>query len=510
MKHTILMLSCLIALSASAQTKEYKGRVVVTPTRLEQKGDSLHVGITFGIEGVNVSSRRDVTFTPVLAASGAKRELPAVEIKGRNNYLIANRRAHLMNKRQRAAWEQTHTAPYVVVKGYGHKAPRTVDYKLAMPYEQWMDDAQLDMVEQIGGCGETPHVLAMNQLVNKVDREQKIVILPYEVTPYLTYVQPQVEAVKRREMKGEAFLDFVVSKTDIRPEYMNNPRELKKITDMMDGVNKDASVSVKAIHVIGFASPEGSPKFNKYLSEARAGALVEYLRPRFQFPREMYHVEFGGENWLGLQKAVEESQMQYKDEVLHIITTVAEAPDAGNKTSRKKQLMDLRGGKPYLYMHKEYFPSLRTAVCKIDFEVKGFDVEEAKEVFNTRPQYLSLNEMYLVANTYEPGSEAFTDVFETAVRLFPEDQTANLNAAAAALARKDAKSAQRYLDRVKTHSPEWYNASGVAAMLRGEYDTARELLEKALKAGNNAARQNLDQLDKKVENARAIEAQQHR
>ena len=54
-----------------------------------------------------------------------------------------------------------------------------------------------------------------------------------------------------------------------------------------------------------------------------------------------------------------------------------------------------------------------------------------------RPQNLSLNEMYLVANTYSNGSREFINVFETAVRLFPEDDVAKLNAAIAALSRGD-------------------------------------------------------------------------
>jgi hypothetical protein len=37
--------------------------------------------------------------------------------------------------------------------------------------------------------------------------------------------------------------------------------------------------------------------------------------------------------------------------------------------------------------------------------------------------------MYLVAQTYEPGSPEFNEVFDIAVRLFPDDETANLNAA---------------------------------------------------------------------------------
>lgn len=52
--------------------------------------------------------------------------------------------------------------------------------------------------------------------------------VPYHIVPHISYVRPQVEPVKKREMSCEAFLDFVVSKTIIRPDYMNNPVELEK------------------------------------------------------------------------------------------------------------------------------------------------------------------------------------------------------------------------------------------------------------------------------------------
>ena len=64
-------------------------------------------------------------------------------------------------------------------------------------------------------------------------------------------------------------------------------------------------------------------------------------------------------------------------------------------------------------------------------------MEEAKEIIKTRPQNLSLNEMFLVANTYPTGSQEFIDVFETAVQMYPQSEIANINAATAALSRNE-------------------------------------------------------------------------
>jgi hypothetical protein len=75
---------------------------------------------------------------------------------------------------------------------------------------------------------------------------------------------------------------------------------------------------------------------------------------------------------------------------------------------------------------------------------------------------LSLNEIYLVALTYKNGSPEFIELFETAVSVFPDDKIANLNAASAALSRKDTLLAEKYLKRAETSTPEYENGRRIA------------------------------------------------
>lgn len=500
MKQPILiLLALLMVIPAMAQKKEYKGKMSVTPLALEQKGDSLYVSIDFDIRGVNVGSRQSVSLIPILVGEGKSLKLPEVMVKGRADYLVSKRKVALMSKAERRRYEAN--APYAIVKGYNTKDNKRVIYRKSLPFDAWMANARLDIQEDLCGCGNPPRILAMSQLVNRVQLEQKI--QPYIVVPYLAYVRPAVEMVKTREMVGEAFLDFVVGQTTIRPDYMNNPAELKKITDMIEAMKNDPAVTVKNIFVEGYASPEGTMKGNQALSEGRAKALVDYLVPLFSYPKDCYKVVYGGENWKGLAQMVEKSDLPYKESVLNIINNVPE--EIRNGTSRKKQLMDLQGGEPYRYLLKNYFPSLRKAICRVDYQVKGFDVQEAKSVIGTHPQNLSLNEMYMVANTYEKGSPEFVEIFETAVRLFPQDPIANLNAAAAALSRNDIVSAERYLNKVSAPSAEFNNTKGALLMVKGDLENAKTYLEKAASQGIAEAKNNLEELRKKVENAKKMQ-----
>lgn len=83
----------------------------------------------------------------------------------------------------------------------------------------------------------------------------------------------------------------------------------------------------------------------------------------------------------------------------------------------------------------------------LKYKVRPFNVEEAKALVKTRPQLLSQNEMYMVAQTYEPGSKEFGEIMEIAVRMYPDDPTANLNAACTRLNAGDAEGAKPYLDK---------------------------------------------------------------
>ncbi len=484
---------------AQGQKRSYKGDITITPSELQQRGDSLYVVMDFKMNRVNVDSRRSADFIPVLVSPTRTKKLPKVSVKGRNNYKNYRRSQALMSKKQAVAYNLN--APYEVVKGYRYRDDR-ITYRYAMPYEKWMADARLDLQRDDCGCGNV-QTMAMERLVDNVSVEKKIIIAPYTVTPYLAYVSAEVEEVKRREIANESFLDFAVGKIDIRPEFGNNPVELKKIRNMIEDIRSDKAVTIRSIVITGYASPEGSFAMNKRLSEGRAKALQNYLQSRYDIPNSQYVINFGGEDWEGLIKLIGISSMDNKQEVLDIIenTTV--------ENGREKRIMSLAGGKPYQYILKNMFPSLRRVICKVDYDVKKFDVDEVKEIIKTRPQNLSLSEMYVVANQYEKGSQEFNDVFETAVRMFPDDPTANLNAAASALARKDLVSAERYLGKVKSkvRIPEYDNAMGVLEMLKGNYDKAEQSFNAAKQAGVAAAQQNLDEIAKKRENIRQIEEQ---
>ena len=489
----VLAALCLNTEEAFSQNRSYSGDIGIEPVRLEQSGDFLYIDMNFILKDVKVRTAHGVDFIPQLVAPANTYNLPKVSVKGKDEYLAYERRLSLMSPKEK----RKHVAPYLVKKS-NKRTNDTIRYRYVLPYESWMADAKLNVQRDECGCGEST-LMSVQPVIDQVTLER--ILSPYIVNPHFAYVEPKVEVVKSREIQAECFLDFEVNKINIRPEYMNNPRELAKIRVMIDDLKLDPSIKVNRLDIIGYASPEGTLATNKRLSEGRAMALRDYLASRYDFPRNQYHIIFGGENWDGLIDALETLDMDYKNEVLDIIQ------DIPIEKGRETKLMQLRGGVPYRYLLKNVFPSLRVAICKVNYDIKNFNVDEAKEVIKRRPQNLSLNEMFLVANTYPKGSQEFIDVFETAVRMYPDSEIANMNAATAALSRNDLISAERYLKKMESQEywPEYNNAMGILTLLKGDYELAEEYLNKARELGLDVATDNLEELAKKKANMNEIE-----
>ena len=219
----------------------------------------------------------------------------------------------------------------------------------------------------------------------------------------------------------------------------------------------------------------------------RAKTLAEHVRRLAGLDKSVIAVASTPEDWDGLRQAVASSSLEHRQEILAIIDDEALDPDAREWKIKSAYPAD------YRQMLDTFYPALRHSDYVVSYTVRPFSVEEAKEVLRTKPGQLSLEEMYLVAQTYEPGSQEFDDVFRTAVSLYPDDPTANLNAACAEIESGDYDSALRYLDKAGA-SPYVANARGVIALKRGDEAEARRQFAIAAQGGVKEAQHNLELL----------------
>ena len=204
-------------------------------------------------------------------------------------------------------------------------------------------------------------------------------------------------------------------------------------------------------------------------------------------------VSWFGEDWSGLKKLVDASDLSNKQAVLAIINNNTR-PDA-----KDRELRALDNGVTYKKLYNQFYPKLRRSDYQVDYVVKGLTIEESIVLINTHPAHLSLNEMFLIANSYPKGSDKYNDVFDIAVEQFPNDPTANINAAAIALGKKNTDKAHYHLKRF-TKLPEAWNNLGVLYLLKGDTDNANKYFEKAKNKEGESATKNLEQLQRYKEN----------
>ena len=473
MKRSILyLIFALTAILPVSAQKFFNDAISISDVTLWQQGNSMYVGLKFDMSQLTIGSERSLTLIPLLTDGEHNVALQDIIINGKRR-----QKAYLRG----LAIEKE--APNAIIIPYDKR--EVWNYTQVIPYQPWMANASLQLVENLCGCGNYQEMTAQELISNDVSTEAKRLSA---MSPVVAYIQPAAEVVKLRSEQYEAHLDFPVNKSVILPDFMNNKNELTNIHSMFDKIQNDKNLTVTGISIEGFASPEGPLAFNEQLSQKRAEALKNYLSTNEKVPAKMYKVTFGGENWDGLVKALEASSMQNKNTFLDIIKNTTD------DVKRKQEIMKVDGGAPYKMMLKEIYPGLRKVNCKIDYTVVNFDLEQAKIVIKTNPKYLSLNEMYVVANSYPKGSKDFVDVFDVAVRLYPNDPVANLNAAAVALTKKDLNTALKLMNKASSTTAEYINNVGVYEFLNGNIDRATAAFTQAAQMGNSAAQQNLAQL----------------
>lgn len=287
------------------------------------------------------------------------------------------------------------------------------------------------------------------------------------------------------DLEGAAYIDFIVDKTNIEPNYRRNPQELLKIQSSIDTVLNDKDVTITGVWLKGFASPESPYSHNTDLAIGRTAALKKYLNQLYNFKGDIISTDYEPEDWEGLRRFVERSNIDHKSEILALI-------DSDMEPDPKEALIKKRYPEEYRFMLQTYYPALRHTEYRVTYEInRTDDINKIRETMRTKPSRLTLREFLLLGNACQPGSDEFNEVFETAVRMYPDNETANINAANAALQRGDYTTAEQYLSRAG-NSPEAIYARGSLAFIQGDYDRAEQLMQDA--SSIPASRATLDEI----------------
>ncbi|MDE6831822.1 MAG: DUF3868 domain-containing protein, partial [Muribaculaceae bacterium] len=395
------MKSYIIAIAAATLAAGNLSAAKTTPCylplsdiRIDRADHAVQIDLTIDTKDLELKSNSEYIVTPVMkSADGADSvAMEPVIIAGRNLYYRHLRLDDLNGTRM--------VRP---------EAGEPLSYTARLERAPWMDQANVTLNVKRIGCCSTP-------VASSTDTIVKIIPTPV-YRPEFVYACPLPDSIKEFAIEGTAYVNFPVNRIELFPDYMSNTSELAKITSTIDSIKGDEDVTITSIFIKGFASPEGPYNNNVRLAKGRTQTLrdyvEQYIRRLHNLSGDIISTDYLPEDWPGLRAYVEKSGMANRDAILALIDSSLE-PDA--KDARiKKEFPD-----DYKFLLANVYPGLRHSDYIIRYNIKSYTtIEEILHALHTQPQKLSAEEFYRAAKSMIEGSDEYNEVFETAVRIYP-------------------------------------------------------------------------------------------
>ncbi len=530
---SLLLLILRFGFFPACSTLQAEG-IRIRPVAIGVSADSLRLTLDMNLDAVHVDRYTAIQFTPILQNKQKSITLAPVIVTGALRYRFERRERALQSART------VYIDPYRVLLDKNDNLSKKVVYRVAIPYASWMQGAMLLLRQEIKDCCDlqllgtdtltrrlaltvtpagadlTPMAAVQTPAPGAVApppaaalRTAPVVQTP--VVPSATrQAAPLMPAVsiseadlatylsmvsflrpdnrlknKSRTQSTTLYFDYPLGKDDIYPDYKNNRSEINKIDAIIQPIVSDGYSQISRIRIRGYASPDGDYKVNEKLAANRSRLFAGYVGDAYGLPTSLFDISSVAEDWEGLKELLRRNRLPYAEAALNVISRY------GVFAGREKQLMDLQGGIPYKEMLRTLFPKLRRIEVVVQYHIRSLGAEEVGEMIYTHPDLLSLSEMYEVARYYRPGTDQYREVYEIAAFHFPDDVTANVNAAAAVMLTGDLQSAWNYLRKAEADPRAWNNL-GVLTLMEGDPAGAAVWFRKAVGVEPRKARRNLE------------------
>lgn len=388
-----------------------------------------------------VRAQQLLRITPVYVSADRSKEIRfnKIYVAGSSRYKVLNRQHNLYN--DDALVHEIYSRPEESVYARGTKELPHMVYE--RPFEFWMVGAHLELEIETFSCGNCPKEARLAQ-----GDPQAIPVFGAKDYKY-DYIVPAATAFKEYAESFDAKVQFIVDKHDLLRDYKGNAQELARLGDFVRRATKIEGAELQAINIRGYASPEGTFDHNKALSERRTKTLDDYVKRTY--PKLVSRVEVVaegmGEDWDGLRKLVDASDMPERQTILDIIDKY------NTDTEREADIKALDGGKVYRNLLENDYPKLRRTTFTMSYRVRPFEVSELAHIYSTNPKLLSLKELYTLAQQVIARGESPVAIYRAGYEQNAGDPVAKLNYANALLEYdKNANEAYKVLSTIQSDS----------------------------------------------------------
>lgn len=356
MKRVFIAVLMVVAFAQVAEAQS-----VINNESLTRQKRTISVSFDIDSEKSDVSGMLKEVITPYIYNGTDTLWLAPVEVYGKGRFKRERQENHINGNKSWALGENQ------TMKGNTYK------YNYEGSVEPWMAEAKLNIKREIIGCSKC-EVVERNERVAEAE----------------LYVIPEYVLDKRADRRWDFGQDdltvtFKVSKIDIDHTLFDNEQSFRMILAAVDKVHSNPHYKIDKIQVSGFASPEGSVKFNVWLGENRAKALIDYIieqRPDYGLTYDNFEIVNGEENWSALRKVLVNSTMANKEDVIAIIDD-----EQIERHEKKSRIRAMDAGRTWSRMLREIYPHLRSArYLALYYDSTGDDevdqIHKANELIN--------------------------------------------------------------------------------------------------------------------------------
>ena len=448
--------------------------ISATPEILEVKGNTITVTINAEFPARYFHKKAVMNITPVLVYEDGETELPSMNFIG----------------------EKVSGDGVVVSKKYGG----SYSYTMTIPYDDDMYNSLLIVEPLVYKFKEVVHpnnqkikdnaefaaanaFLVAEGVINTAQRIDKTSLKT-------AYANPEMEQKHVVTDMGDIFFrvnsDAINWAVPLNKEAKNRTAVNDLMSHIIQGWN------IEDIEIIGWASPEGSMKYNKDLSNKRAKMTEDFMKKRLESLsahknskvsyKNVNDIHFAtkgnGADWDGLMKAIEKSNIKDKTKILNTLK---------NQTPEQRVAQLNKYIQQYPEFEKSILPSLRRTIINVNTIEPTMTDEQITKACTNNPQSLSCDQM-MYAATLVKELKNKEMIYLTAIETYPNQAEPYCNAGAVAIEKGNTKHAKQLLRQaieIDDLLAEAYNNLGVVAIFENDYATAEAMLKQAKKLGVN-------------------------
>lgn len=154
-------------------------------------------------------------------------------------------------------------------------------------------------------------------------------------------------------------IHYAINSANTVVGFEDNSEELARLDSFFDELQRDTTIHISKIEIVGYASPDGTTKFNSELARRRAQELSSMLAQRYNISDSNIAISSHVEPWSATSDAIEHSSLNNRNDLVRIVNSNEAPMTIDNKLKHED--------KAWKWMKSDVLPDMRRATVSIAY-----------------------------------------------------------------------------------------------------------------------------------------------